>query len=57
MDVHLCLVCRLQAVMDNGQEKANNGNQIQHPCFKKQKREMLWNNAFVYCKDLSLIVF
>ena len=56
MDVSLCIVYWLQVVMNNGQEqKLKKKEQIQGLVLKRKKGELLWDNAFVHCKDLSLM--
>ena len=38
MDVCLCLMCWLQLVIDNGQEKAKQKRLDSRSCFEKKKR-------------------
>ena len=59
MDYGCLFLLSLQVVSDNGQEKKklNKGDTIQGSCFeKKKKRGMLWDNALVHSKDLSLVL-
>ena len=57
MDVCLCLEFWLQVVKDNGKEKSQ-AKEIRFRVFilKRKKGEMLWDNALVHCKYLSLIL-
>ena len=41
--------------MDNGQEKVKE-NQIQGFDWKRKKGTLLWDSAFVHCKDLSVVL-